>query len=154
MKINPEVNKTLNEVLGLELIAINQYFLHARMLKNWGFEELGGAIYKESIHAMKQADRIIERIFIQEGLPNLQNLGKLLVGQSTKEILECDFKTETEKHEVLKKAIKVMEDHKDYVSRDMLEKMKDENEEYLDWLGTQLTLMEQVGSENYHQSIV
>lgn len=153
MKIQPEVIKMLNEVLGQELIAINQYFLHAKMLKNWGLDELGEEIYKESIHCMKRANRIVERIFMLEGLPNLQNLGKLLVGQSTKEILECDFRTETDKHEILKKAIATMEENMDYVSRDTLEHMKDHNEEYMDWIGTQLRLMEQIGSENYHQTI-
>ncbi|WP_066566013.1 bacterioferritin [Snodgrassella sp. CFCC 13594] len=151
MKGERQVIQALNKNLGLLLVSINQYFLHARVLKNWGFEEMGEVLYKHSIRDMKSADAIIERILLLEGLPNLQEYGKILVGESIEEILQCDKKAETGKHEALMDGIALCENHADFVSRDLLEKQKDINEEYLDWLGTQLDLIADMGLPNYAQ---
>lgn len=146
-----EVIQQLNKNLGLLLVTINQYFLHARILKNWGLEELGEFFYKQSIVEMKQADAIIERVLLLEGLPNLQELGKLFIGENVEEIIQCDLKKEQEKHDVLKAAILVCEEKQDYVSRELLEKQKFENEERIDWLQTQLEWIENMGLPNYLQ---
>ena len=148
------VKRELNKVLAVSLIAINQYFLHARMLKNWGVEALGKSIYKQSIEEMKMSDDIIERVLLLEGLPNLQDLGKLLLGENVKEILECDLQLEQIKHTALIEAIKVCEAESDFVSREMLLKLKDENEEHTDWLEMQLNLIGEMGLENFIQQSV
>ena len=153
MKADPGVNPLLNEVLAIQLIAINQYFLHARMLKNWGVEGLGKQIYHESIQQMKYADDTIERILLLEGLPNLQKLGKLYIGQSVSEIIACDLKTEYALSSMLKEAINSLEAARDYVSRELLEKFKDHNEAWIDQLETQQDLIKLIGEQNYIQSV-
>lgn len=151
MKGNQQVIQNLNKNLGILLITINQYFLHARILKNWGFEQLSEHFYKSSIVEMKQADAIIERILLLEGLPNLQELGKLLVGETPEEIIKCDLSKEQDKHTALIDAIAVCDAEQDYVSSQLLEQQKNVNEERLDWLETQLELIESMGLPNYLQ---
>lgn len=152
MKGNPEIIAALNDVLGGELVAINQYFLHARMLQDWGLEKIGALEYAASIDEMKHADELIKRILFLEGLPNLQKYGKLRVGQNIKEVMEADIEVELEAIPKLKKYIKLCEDHSDYVSRDLLSSILASEEDHVDWLETQLGLYNKVGEQNYIQS--
>ena len=152
MKGDPKVIEHLNKVLGNELVAINQYFLHSRMFKDWGLHALGDHEYHESIDEMKHADSLIERILFLEGLPNLQDLGKLYIGENTQEILECDLRLEHKAHKDLHKAVAYCESVGDYVSRQLFTDILASEEEHVDWLETQLGLIEKVGLQNYLQS--
>jgi len=152
MKGDKTVIAYLNKVLRNELAAINQYFLHARMFKNWGLQKLNDHEYHESIDEMKHADMLIERILFLEGLPNLQDIGRLRIGENTPEILRCDLELENEAIPELREAIAYCESVKDYVSRELFETILEGEEEHVDWLETQLELIERVGLENYQQS--
>ncbi|MGJ0428791.1 bacterioferritin [Methylobacter sp.] len=152
MQGDSQVIEYLNRALTNELTAINQYFLHARMYKNWGFQRLNEKVYHESIDEMKHADRLIERILFLEGLPNLQSLDKILIGENPQEMLECDLKLEHNAIPLLREAIAYCESVKDYISREILEHILESEEEHIDWLETQLELIGKVGLQNYLQS--
>ncbi len=154
MKADATVLKHLNKALGNELIAINQYFLHSRMYRLWGLGKLASKEYEESIDEMKHADELIGRILFLEGLPNMQNLGKLLIGEHTREMLECDLQLEMLALPALKEGIAYAESVRDYVSRDLLASILRSEEEHVDWLETQLQLIDKIGIENYQQSMI
>ena len=154
MQGDQEVVRFLNQVLRNELTAINQYFLHARMFDNWGCTALGAYEYKESIDEMRHADELTQRILLLEGLPNLQELGKLYVGENLRECLECDLRLEREAMPVLRSAIAHCETQRDYITRELFEKILEGEEEHVDWLETQLNLVDTMGLENYIQSAV
>lgn len=151
MKGETDVIKHLNAILTNELTATNQYFLHARMLRDWGVNRLAKKIYEESIGEMKHADKLIDRILMLDGLPNMQDLGKLKIGENVPEMLTCDLSVETHNQSCLKEAIASCETVRDYVSRGILEEILDDTEEHIDWIETQQSRIEKVGLENYLQ---
>lgn len=154
MKTKATILSTLNQILTIELTSINQFFLHARIYKNWGLEQLNKKDYKKSIKDMKQADKLIERILFLEGLPNLQQLGRLRIGENTAEMLQCNLDFELDQIKTLRTAIEFCEQEADYVSRELLVGILDDEEEYLDWIETQQLLIINTGIENYQQSMM
>ena len=152
MQGDPTVISHLNAALKNELTAINQYFLHARMLRHWGVTKLAKKEYEESIDEMKHADKLIERILFLDGLPNLQDLGKLHIGEDVKDSLECDLKLEMEAHPLPKAAIAHAEKVGDYISRELFEDILESEEEHIDFLETQLGLLDKIGLQNFQQS--
>lgn len=154
MQGDSAIVKRLNKVLTLELTSINQYFLHARMYKNWGLEKLNHAAYKKSILDMKQADELIERILFLEGLPNLQQLERLRIGEHTAEMIQCDLDLQLDELGLLRESIAACEEAGDYISRHLLEEILEGEEEHLDWLETQQHLIRETGIENYLQSAI
>jgi bacterioferritin len=152
MKGDPNVIRLLNAQLTNELTAINQYFLHARMYGHWGFGKLGKKEYEESIGEMKHADRLIDRILMLDGLPNLQALHKLMIGENTPEMLNCDLQLELGAQKTIKEGIAACETAGDYVSREILQVILDDTEEHIEWLETQLELINTIGLQNYLQS--
>ena len=151
MKGNKEIIDRLNKILKNELTAINQYFMHARICENWGMDRIAAKERHESIDEMKHADALMERILFLEGLPNLQDLGKLFIGQDVEEIMKCDLKMEMAAIPDLREAIAYCESQQDYISRELLESILESEEEHVDWVETQLELMEKMGKENYIQ---
>ena len=154
MKGDKKVIQYLNKALRNELTAINQYFLHARMYEDWGLTKLNEKEYHESIDEMKHADALIKRTLFLEGLPNLQDLGKLKIGENTEEMLRCDLELELEAVPLLREAIEYSEQVKDYASRELFEDILESEEEHIDWIETQLGLIEKVGLKNYQQSMM
>ena len=152
MRGDAKVLDYLNQALKNELTAINQYFLHARLLDNWGLKKLGAYEYHESIDEMKHADKLVSRILFLEGLPNLQDLGKLYIGEDVKEVLECDLKLEQEAHPLYAAAIAHCESVKDYVTRELLVTIQKSEEDHIDFIEEQLKLIETVGLQNYCQT--
>ena len=149
MKGDPKIIAHLNKVLANELVAINQYFLHARIYDDWGLKGLGHKEYHESIDEMKHADELVKRVLFLEGLPNLQDLGKLRIGETPREILECDLLLEQEALPLLREAIAYCESVADYVSRQLFATILDSEEEHIDWLETQLSVIDRIGEPNY-----
>ncbi len=154
MKGQEQVISQLNRILTHELTSINQYFLHARIYKNWGFEALNSKSYKKSIKDMKQADKLIERVLFLEGLPNLQHLERLRIGETTEEMLACDMEFQLDQLPSIKTAIQVCEEAQDFVSRDILQEILDYEEDHVDWIETQQQLIKTTGLANYQQSMM
>jgi len=152
MKGDPQIIEWLNKALKAELTAINQYFLHSRMYEDWGLDKLAKKLYQESIEEMQHADLIIKRILLLEGLPNLQDLGRLKIGETPKEALECDLALELEAVPMYRDAVEYAESVRDYVSRDLFSSILEDEEHHVDWIETQLGLIAKIGEKNYFQT--